>query len=471
MKTIYYKIALLLLVLSVNYSFSFSQDAIQIYTMPGCGRCAYSLAYMTKNNIKFVEYSTSNDSYNSKMWELLQNSGTYDGGSITMPVILNQGNLSYNIDDMEDFMTKLGESQNQKQNTKKTTGCISGNCKDGYGVYVFESKERYEGEFLNNNFSGKGKYTWTNGATYDGGWKNGKYDGYGTYTDANGGVQAGTWVAGKLQNKSSNVNNNNSTNTTTSANSIEIYTMPGCGRCAMTLEYLNKNKIKYVEYSTENDTYNSKMWELVQNSPDFKGGSITMPVIVKQGLVYFNIKDLEGFLPQLGSGTTQNNNSKNGNNNSKGNNNKNLSAAQIQEFLDYHNSYRAEVNVGPLTWSNELAKYALAWGEHLSQIGCDMQHRPKSGEWKQIYGENLFWCSGYAATPEGAVNSWGEEKSDYDGGVMNNKNFAAGHYTQMIWAQTTQVGCAIVNCSDGAYIVVCNYNPAGNYWGQSPFQK
>jgi hypothetical protein len=61
------------------------------------------------------------------------------------------------------------------------------------------------------------------------------------------------------------------------------------------------------------------------------------------------------------------------------------------------------------------------------------------------------------------VESWAEEKPDYDGGLMNNKNFAAGHYTQMIWGKTTHVGCATVKCKDGSHIVVCNYNPPGNY--------
>ncbi len=469
MKTKYYKLAFLVLLVTINYSILLSQGPIEIYTMPGCGRCAYSIAYMDKNNIQYVEYSTDNEDYNTKMWELLQNSPDFKGGSITMPVIVKQGSVNFNIKDMEGFMAKL--TTGSSQNNKPKTGCISGNCKDGYGVYVFESKDKYEGQFSNNTFSGQGKFTWAKGSTYDGNWKNGKYDGYGKYTDVNGGVQEGTWVDGKLQSKSNVNNNSNITNNNSSKSKIEIYTMPGCGRCAMSIEYMKKNNIKYVEYSTKDDDSNTKMWEVVQNSPDFKGGSITMPVIVKDGIASFNIKDLDGYLAKLGTNSTQNTNNTvvNGNNNTTAN--KNLSAAQIKEFVDVHNRYRADVNVGPLTWSNDLAKYALAWGENLAKKGCDMEHRPSSGEWKQIYGENLFWCSGYAATPSGAIDSWGEEKQDYDGGVMNNDNFKAGHYTQMIWAQTTQVGCAIVQCSDGSYLVVCNYNPAGNYWGQSPFKK
>jgi len=54
---------------------------------------------------------------------------------------------------------------------------------------------------------------------------------------------------------------------------------------------------------------------------------------------------------------------------------------------------------------------------------------------------------------------------------MNDNNFAAGNYTQMIWSKTTKVACAIVQCSDGAYIVVCNYDPAGNMSGESPLKN
>jgi hypothetical protein len=43
-----------------------------------------------------------------------------------------------------------------------------------------------------------------------------------------------------------------------------------------------------------------------------------------------------------------------------------------------------------------------------------------------------------------------------------------GHYTQLVWRATTQVGCASAS-SEREDILVCRYAEAGNYRGERPF--
>lgn len=48
------------------------------------------------------------------------------------------------------------------------TGCVSGNCKDGKGTYVFQDGATYVGEFKNGIMEGFGKLTDRYGNVYTG---------------------------------------------------------------------------------------------------------------------------------------------------------------------------------------------------------------------------------------------------------------------------------------------------------------
>lgn len=82
---------------------------------------------------------------------------------------------------------------------------------------------------------------------------------------------------------------------------LTIFTKPGCGRCAYTIEYLKKNNISYTEYSTSDKNNNTKMWSALRESGKFKGGSISMPVVVINGETYFSIPDLKEFTESISS--------------------------------------------------------------------------------------------------------------------------------------------------------------------------
>lgn len=146
-----------------------------------------------------------------------------------------------------------------------------------------------------------------------------------------------------------------------------------------------------------------------------------------------------------------------------------INRKDIKVLLREHNRVRADVGLGKLTWSKELNRYAQAWANHLAATTCQMQHRPREGKWKQRYGENLFiGTAGYYSVRE-AVLAWESEKADYRYGVFTGKyRRPVGHYTQMIWKNSTKVGCGQALCN-GNLIVACNYDPPGNYIGEKPY--
>ncbi|MEJ8819706.1 caspase family protein [Lacibacter sp. H407] len=126
-----------------------------------------------------------------------------------------------------------------------TTGCISGDCKNGYGKYVynngyyegyfkngyrngqgkyyFDIGDFYTGNFTDNKFAGKGTYYYTNGERYTGEWKDQRTHGKGELVQFDGTLKIGYWHEGKYQDKTTKppgydawVNSNYNSGTTSS---------------------------------------------------------------------------------------------------------------------------------------------------------------------------------------------------------------------------------------------------------------
>ena len=75
------------------------------------------------------------------------------------------------------------------------------------------------------------------------------------------------------------------------AEGIHMFTMNGCGRCNYTKNYLNEKKIPFTEYNTSNNgKFNMMMWKELKKVNHV--GSVSMPVVLMDGELYYNIADL-----------------------------------------------------------------------------------------------------------------------------------------------------------------------------------
>lgn len=76
--------------------------------------------------------------------------------------------------------------------------CVSGNCKNGRGTFLYQSGARYQGEFKSGEIHGKGICTYSDGSKYDGEWVNRYPDGKGVKTLKDGTRLTGAWKKGVL---------------------------------------------------------------------------------------------------------------------------------------------------------------------------------------------------------------------------------------------------------------------------------
>ncbi|MBU1404385.1 MAG: hypothetical protein KKE83_06640 [Proteobacteria bacterium] len=135
-------------------------------------------------------------------------------------------------------------------------------------------------------------------------------------------------------------------------------------------------------------------------------------------------------------------------------------------MVEEHNSLRASVSVPKLRWSDALARQAAAWAEELKKTGCEMKHS------RTKFGENLYWASPLktgagrkgknamkgrlAPQPikeENVVAAWAAEQPWYSAATDTcdaPPGKTCGHYTQMVWATTREIGCGKAVCNDNS---------------------
>lgn len=155
-------------------------------------------------------------------------------------------------------------------------------------------------------------------------------------------------------------------------------------------------------------------------------------------------------------------------------------------FIQRHNDIRRNVNppaeyMPDLVYDDALFRIA---SDHVNT--CEFKH--SSSEWRMKkyvdyggelgnvwIGENIAYS--YGVDPlKYAIEGWaGEVKHyNYDKNIGENGQ-VVGHYTQIVWAKTTRVGCAHNLCTkpDGQKFdfVVCNYAIGGNIVGERPYER
>ncbi|MCW2396720.1 CAP domain-containing protein [Sphingobium sp. B8D3B] len=144
-------------------------------------------------------------------------------------------------------------------------------------------------------------------------------------------------------------------------------------------------------------------------------------------------------------------------------------AAHFRDImLAAHNGERAARGVPKLAWSDELAADAAQSATRLAQEPDPIAAHHKSGG-AGNYGENLWAGTRDAYAYEEMAESWLEERALYLDApvpdISRSGNWAdVGHYSQIIWAGTRRVGCAL-HPTATLDVLVCRYDPAGNVYG------
>jgi len=163
-------------------------------------------------------------------------------------------------------------------------------------------------------------------------------------------------------------------------------------------------------------------------------------------------------------------------------------------ILDKHNQLRQNVasggeagqpgasNMRKFVWNDELGDIAQRWAAQ-----CNFGHDEMRNMCDGTYvGQNAWFYSETEEATEAAVmakvpeaaQSWYDEVTNpgFSSADINPYVFGhgTGHYTQVVWAETYQLGCGMVHYEDddGWFntLVICNYAEGGNLEGGVMYQ-
>lgn len=137
----------------------------------------------------------------------------------------------------------------------------------------------------------------------------------------------------------------------------------------------------------------------------------------------------------------------------------------IDEVVKAHNIYRAKHQCGPVDHAADLSNAAQKWADHLAKTDS-FQHSDCNLDGTRM-GENIAmkWTSGPDNyTGQEVTDQWYSEVKMHKFG-QDPPSAGTGHFTQVVWKGTTEVGVGKAKTKDGKILVVANYRPAGNMLG------
>jgi pathogenesis-related protein 1 len=134
-----------------------------------------------------------------------------------------------------------------------------------------------------------------------------------------------------------------------------------------------------------------------------------------------------------------------------------------------HNAWRTRAGVLSLRWAADLAAQAQNRAIKLARQDCALEH----GNLPDDVGENLYRASAlhrdfggdalHVVSPAHVVDAWGAESADYSPASDTcTPGRQCGHYTQIVWPSTEEVGCGMAVCPSLGQVWVCRYRPRGN---------
>lgn len=164
-------------------------------------------------------------------------------------------------------------------------------------------------------------------------------------------------------------------------------------------------------------------------------------------------------------------------------------------MLKSHNQYRGNLLPSPysssnmikLRWDIKLSKSSERWANKLAQENeCKLEH-PDFNTYSNGQNLAMLYRSSYDTVDnvekklvESAMENWGEKEMKIsfeaaENEKKTNEYFAynlsiSNHYTQLVWAKTTHVGCAYSQCGH-VYVTVCEYFPPGNMKSNGVLQE